>query len=258
MPDSGTEHSSSAGGTIAQGTQAQIPAQGSGARTPVSKPGSHAPGHRTPKRPGAGPSRMRPVLPDKMDQAFRSTPNLAGLLSTPGKQGPSRRRPSLELDLVSDIGDNQAVGGGFIGALPHSFAAHLAKEAIESRHTIEQKVQQELFVKIMMARMNTLEEGFRDVIHEMRGHLRQDDGPGGSRGRVAKAGGRRDRVKDRDTVRPATAAGDIDVATSGPSPTSDAGAFVQPELRATELETGKSELQEALQEARASDRPASH
>ncbi|ETI21416.1 hypothetical protein G647_07763 [Cladophialophora carrionii CBS 160.54] len=246
--DSSTEQSSSIGGTIAPVTKAQVSAPASGTRTPLSKPGSHTPGHRTPKRPTAGPTRMRPVLPGKSEQAFRSTPNLAGLLPVPGQP---RRRPSLELDLVSDIGDNQAVGGGFIGALPSSFAAHVAKEAVESRHAKEQKEQQEMFTKIMMARMNSLEESFRDVIHEMRSHLRHGKGASQSRGR-----GRKDRFGEKEAIRPATA----DADTERPSPKSSRAlekrTFAQSEPGATVTETADKEAKESGK-IPAHDRPVS-
>ena len=189
MLDSNIEQTSSIGETVAPNVNAERSAPVSGTRTPVSRPDSHATGQRTPKRPAAGPARMRPILPGKTEQAFRSTPNLAGLLPIKGRPGQPRRRPSLELDLVSDIGDNQAVGGGFIGALPSSIAV-FRKEAAESRQAEEQKAQQEMFAKIMMARMNSLEESFRDVIHEMRGNLRNNDGGGGSREQVTKGSSR--------------------------------------------------------------------
>ncbi|EXJ55859.1 hypothetical protein A1O7_08790 [Cladophialophora yegresii CBS 114405] len=244
--DSSTEQSSSVGGTIAPVTKAQASAQGSGTRTPFSKPRSHTPGHRTPKRPTAGPTRMRPVLPGKSDQAFRSTPNLAGLLPV---QGQPRRRPSLELDLVSDIGDNQAVGGGFIGALPSSFAAHVAKEAAESRHAKEQKEQQEMFSKIMMARMNSLEESFRDVIHEMRSQLRHGKGASQSRGR-----GRKDRLGEKEAIRPATAGADAEGARPGSSRTPEKGTLAQPQPGVTVTGTAKKQVEE-LGRIPAHDRP---
>jgi hypothetical protein len=248
--DSSTEQSSLVGGTTAPVTKAQLSAHGSGSRTPVSKPGSHTPGHRTPKRPTAGPTRLRPVLPGMNEQAFRSTPNLAGLLPVPSQP---RRRPSLELDLVSDIGDNQAVGGGFIGALPSSFAAHVAKEAVESRRAKEQKAQQEMFTKIMMARMNSLEESFRDVIHEMRSQLRHGEGVSQSRGRVARAD-RKDRDGEKEAVRPATAGADTDGATPISSGTPEKGNSAQPETGATVTELAKKEQEEPV-EVPAHDRP---
>lgn len=233
MGDSGTEHSSSIGETKALAVKTQVSAPGSGTRTPISKPDSHATGHRTPKRPAAGvPSRVRPILPTRHDQAFRSTPNLDQLLPGQGQQSnQSRKKAPLELDLVSDIGDNQAVGGGFIGALPSSFAAHVAKGAVESRQAKEQKEQQEMFAKILMARMNSLEESFRNVVHEVRDHMRHDDYSSRSRGPVARGGGRRERAREAD--RPATAAGDVEAPSPRPLSTPDKANLSPSTLRET-------------------------
>lgn len=255
MLDSSTEQSSSVGGMIALNGKAQTSAPGSGTRTPVSKHESHATGQRTPKRPAAGPTRMRPILPGKTEQAFRSTPNLAGLLLVQGQPSPPRRRPSLELDLVSDIGDNQAVGGGFIGALPSSFAV-FRKEAVESRHAEEQKAQQEIFTKIMMARMNSLEESFRDVIHEMRGNLRNHDGSG-SRERVAKGATRMDKPRGRGPGRPVTADGDTEGAVQKSSGAPESLNVVQPKPGETDIETRKENLKEAVDRPAAPVRPVS-
>lgn len=204
--DSGTDKSSSRGATAIH-----LSAPGSGARTPVSKTVSHTAVHRTPKRLGPGPSRMRPLLPTKDDPAFRSTPNLAGVMEARNKANQTKRRPSLEMDLVSDIGDNRAIGEGYVGALPASFAAALAQGAAGARHAKEKemKEEQEMFTKIMMARMNSLEEGFREVIHEMRESMRNDDTRSRSRGRAARppAAPKEKRVKERDRERPTTSGG---------------------------------------------------
>lgn len=204
--DSGTDKSSSRGATAIQ-----LSAPGSGTRTPVSKPVSQTAGHRTPKRGGPGPSRMRPLLPTKDDPAFRSTPNLAGVMESRNKANQTKRRPSLEMDLVSDIGDNRAIGEGYVGALPASFASALAQGAAVARHAKEKemKEEQEMFTKIMMARMNSLEEGFREVIHEMRENMRNDDNRSRSRGRAARPPTipKEKRVKERDRDRPTTSGG---------------------------------------------------
>ena len=257
MADWGTEQSSSMGEAAAPVTKAQISAHGSGARTPPSKPQSHAAGQRTPKRPAAGPTRMRPILPTKNEQGFRSTPNLAGLLPVQGQPAQLRRRPSLEMDLVSDIGDNKAIGGGFVGALPSSFAAHLAQGQVESRHAKEQKEQQEIFAKVLMARMNTLEESFRDVIHEMRDHMRPNEADSRNRGRVAKPATRKDRTRDKQGRRPVTAGSGADADTLEPSPSSETRASVHSEAAAATTENGKGEKQESVGENPPFERPAS-
>lgn len=203
--DSGTDKSSSRGATAIHRS-----APGSGTRTPISKQVSQTAGHRTPKRLGAGPSRMRPLLPSKDDPAFRSTPNLDGVMEARNKANQTKRRPSLEMDLVSDIGDNRAIGEGYVGALPASFAAALAQGAAGARHAKEKemKAEQEMFTKIMMARMNSLEEGFREVIHEMRETRRNDDNRSRSQGRAARpAAPKEKRIKEKERERPTTSGG---------------------------------------------------
>ena len=168
---------------------------GSGAMTPVSKLSSNhvtstaanAGVRRTPKKttlPGLS-TRPRPIMPPKSNPAFQSAPNLAGLLMlgddrpklrSPFRRGDPQRRSSLAMDIGSDIGDNKAIGGGFLaGAVPASFAtqmAYLTAAQIQEQRrgsAEEGEDRKEMFSRLVLARMNTLEEGLRDVVHEIRG-----------------------------------------------------------------------------------------
>jgi hypothetical protein len=98
-----------------------------------------SPGRRTPKR--GDPKQTRLVLPHR--SAFASVPDFG-------------------LELGSDIGDNKAVGGGFLGAIPSSFATQL----MYPRQTGEDD--RDMLSKLVLARMNNLEEGFREVIREVK------------------------------------------------------------------------------------------
>jgi hypothetical protein len=137
--------------------------QTSGAVSPQHKSNSSGAGAKTPKRQ----PRLRPVMPRKDDPAFRSAPDLAGVLGMTSGRQQRPRRTALEMDLVSDIGDNKAIGGGYVGAIPASFATQMFQSS-NTRQNQEMKEEQERFSRLMMARMNSLEEGFREVIHEMR------------------------------------------------------------------------------------------
>ena len=128
-------------------------------------------GRKTPKR-NAGPAaaRARPIMPPRT--AFQSAPNLAGMLMLNPQQA---RQSSLALDLGSDIGDNKAIGGGFItGGVPASFATHMAwaqnaaKMDSHRRSVDTSSEDQQRMSKLVLARMNTLEEGFREVLKEVR------------------------------------------------------------------------------------------
>jgi hypothetical protein len=110
-----------------------------------------------------------------------------------------------------------------------------------------------MFTKIMMARMNSLEESFRDVIHEMRSQLRHGEGVSQSRGRVAKAD-RKDRDGEKEAVRPATAGADTDGATPRSSGTPEMGNSAQSETGATMTELAKKEQEEPV-EVPAHNRP---
>ena len=162
--DSGTEQSE----TRLSGTASRGPttAPGSGAISPVNKSASSGVGRRSPKKPAHGPTRMRPVLPTKDEPGFRSAPHVTSLMGMNQGRRQERGRSALEMDLVSDIGDNKAIGGGYVGAIPASFATQMF-HAGASRQS-QQKEEQERFERLVMARMNSLEEGFRSVIHEMR------------------------------------------------------------------------------------------
>lgn len=126
---------------------------GSGALTPASA------GRRTPKRG----NRARPIMPPRT--AFQSAPDLAGMLMIDTQQ---ERKPSLAFDIGSDLGDNKAVGGGFV---PASFATQMAfaTSAIRAGQAVAgSHDDQRMMSKMMMARMTNLEEGFRDVVKEVK------------------------------------------------------------------------------------------
>lgn len=156
----------------------------SGTQTPNSKQASNnnTGRPRAQKRGTQGPPRLRPIMPMKGDAGFSSTPNLAGLVMMKDRDD-GQRRPSLEMELVSDIGDNKPMGGGYVGAIPASFATQMAyATGALSRHK-ERNEEQDMLSRIMMARMNSLEEGFREVVHEMRENLKRQGSHSRSRSR---------------------------------------------------------------------------
>lgn len=155
---------------------------GATSQSPSSKLASLPANKKTPKK-----AQPRPSLPQKDSAAFRSTPDIGPLL---GRARPTQipnttgrpRRSSLEMDLISDIGDNKAIGGGYVGAIPASFASQMLHANNAMRQSQLQLRQEEekrrkedsdMFGRLMMARMNTLEEGFREVVHEVRAGIKQ-------------------------------------------------------------------------------------
>ena len=178
-------------------------AAGTGAATPLSASIEK----RTPKRPPPGVTRVRPILPPRT--AFQSTPNLHGLASLLPRNASDRNR-NLAFDIGSDIGDNKAIGGGFVGAMPASLATEMGfanrMQEAKAREKGANEDQQRLS-KIMLARMNMLEEGFKEVLREVKDLKREDASVGRStgddRGSYGKGGGRRNGGGGSGARRPA-------------------------------------------------------
>lgn len=158
-----------------------IPPHKSGVTTPATQSLSTTPSWKVPaKATQMAPSgRVRPKMPFHDSSAFMSTPNLAGLM----RREKDRRRSSLTIGLGSDIGDNKAIGGGFVGAIPASFATqmgygisgrdgHRRKHSSINNHEDDDDEDdnddRDMFGRLVLTRMNKLEEGFKEVIHEMR------------------------------------------------------------------------------------------
>lgn len=78
-----------------------------------------------------------------------------------------RRQASYLLDLGSDLGDNKAIPNAFTGAVPASFTTQMAY-ATGIRHPASPDPNQNRLSKLVLARMNNIEEGFREVIKEVK------------------------------------------------------------------------------------------
>jgi hypothetical protein len=93
----------------------------------------------------------------------------------------SMRQPSFNaraLDLASEIGDNRfvpAIGldSGGVSGIPNSFSEQLLRERERARQREEDRrrdseEQKNMINRIMLSRMHTLEEGFREVLREIK------------------------------------------------------------------------------------------
>ena len=165
--------------TTARNTNTALP---SGAATPA-----NISGHRTPKRsaPGANfVARPRPIMPPR--HAFQSTPALAGFqLLNPDPPRGRRRDPSFNaraLDLASDLGDNRYVADPqFTGPASFSTQMQYAAAGMRELKDLQEKElrrksadeENGMVTRIMLTRMNALEEGFRDILKEVKG-MRSD------------------------------------------------------------------------------------
>lgn len=146
-------------------TRKAVTARNSVKNTGTVTPAASA-GRRTPKRQLPGASRPRPIMPPR--SAFQSAPDLAGMF---GFGRGRERRHSITMDLGSDIGDNKAIGGGYVGGVSNSFATQMAYatgamragQAVAGGNDDQQRMS-----KLMLVRMNALEEGFREVLKEVK------------------------------------------------------------------------------------------
>jgi hypothetical protein len=137
-------------------------------------------GLRTPKRPpivGAATTRPRAIMPP--GQSSRQTPRVADFVSLNQRQ----RDPSfnaMALDLASDLGDNRPQNFGGFNGLPASFSTQIEMAARARRgNQGSGDEESKRMSRIMLARMTTLEEGFRDVLKEVKG-LKTDGAPSSS------------------------------------------------------------------------------
>jgi hypothetical protein len=130
-------------------------------------------------------------------QSSRQTPRVADFVSLNQRQ----RDPSfnaMALDLASDLGDNRPHNFGGFNGLPASFSTQI-EMAARARNRGNQGSDEESkrMSRIMLARMTTLEEGFRDVLKEVKG-LKTDGAPSSSP--PSELARRRNRGKKKSTT----------------------------------------------------------
>jgi hypothetical protein len=152
-----------------------------GTATPGRLDGSSGTGAKTPKHASVPPpgvaSRPRAIMPPRgMSSNLLSKNNLT-------------REPSfnaIALDLASDLGDNNLNPNfGNLNGLPASFTTQFEMAARMKAHQMQKgsdnDSESNRMSRIMLARMTTLEEGFRDMLQEVKG-LKQGESQVGSRG----------------------------------------------------------------------------
>ena len=176
-------------------------------KTNIAPPGgAHTPanisGRRTPKRPTTGANiaaRPRPVMLPR--NLFQSTPALAGFqMLNPEPHRGRQRDPSFNaraLDLASDLGDNRYVPdphftgpASFSTQMQYATAGMRELKELQERDLRRKSVDEEngMVTRIMLTRMNALEEGFRDILKEVKG-MRSDAYTSSRGGSVVDGGG---------------------------------------------------------------------
>ncbi|KAJ5756801.1 hypothetical protein N7533_006344 [Penicillium manginii] len=111
-----------------------------------------------------------------------SVPELESLY-VPDRPGSARPQRSLLFGLGSDLGDNKAVVGAYTGAVPSSFNTQMAFATGGLRREGTSQTQ-DMLSKLVLARMNNIEEGFREVIREVKDLRKTGSSRSGSRPRM--------------------------------------------------------------------------
>ncbi|BAE59025.1 unnamed protein product [Aspergillus oryzae RIB40] len=115
-----------------------------------------------------------------------SVPEFGHFLA-PGPRYSERGPDPILHGLGSDIGDNKAIASGFVGGAPSSLTTQMAYATGGMRRPDSSHSSQDILSKLVLARMNNIEEGFREVIREMKdlrreGTSRSQSGPDESKG----------------------------------------------------------------------------
>ncbi|KAI9794449.1 MAG: hypothetical protein M1816_005519 [Peltula sp. TS41687] len=137
---------------------------GSGLHSPKS------PRKRSPRRTNQAMTKPIPII--RPSAQFQSAPNLAGMdLIGPHQHHELRRQSSsLAFDLGHQVADT-AVGG-----VASSFATQMAIATGAVRPTTGLTGEEsQMISRLMLARMKTLEEGFQEILREVK-HMRREDG----------------------------------------------------------------------------------
>jgi hypothetical protein len=184
---------------------------------PGGSPNEETEGRDTPPRPDADSSdgESRPGISTSVDQGtmkrhildtsrprkppiglnHMSVPEVDSIYLSDRPTG-ARPRSALLFDLGSDLGDNRAVAGGFTGALPSSFHTQLGFAPPVHRREAPTQTQ-DMLSKLVLARMNNIEEGFREVIKEFKDLRRSESSRSPSRPDESRGGTREKKKRDK-------------------------------------------------------------
>lgn len=205
---------------------------------PVGSPNEETEGRVTPTRPDADSSdgESPPAASASVDQgtmkrhildvprprnppiglSHMSVPELDSVYLSDRPTG-TRPRSSLLFDLGSDLGDNKAVAGGFSGALPSSFQTQLGFPPPAIRREAPTQTQ-DMLSKLVLARMNNIEEGFREVIKEFKDLRRSESSRSPSRPDESRGATREKKKRDKKDSKKKSVNSPVSRASSGGTP----------------------------------------
>ncbi|KAI5281919.1 hypothetical protein KEM54_003041, partial [Ascosphaera aggregata] len=131
-----------------------------------------------------------------------------------GLAAPPSPLPPMALDVASDLGDNKAIGNGLVGAVPSSFATQMAYATggLRREPSLERNTStQDLLSRLVLARMKTLEEGFQQVVREVKDLKIRDE-------RVSRREREREWERERERDRERRVGRGLSLGTSVPMP----------------------------------------
>ncbi|KKK25211.1 hypothetical protein ARAM_001061 [Aspergillus rambellii] len=135
--------------------------------SPTRRPHYHS------RNPSGATILYNPILSPSHDEDTDVTSSSAGPMPVPGigdTLGPGswHHATSILDGLGSDLGDNKAIANGFTGDVPSSFTTQMAYATGGIRRGRSPQGSQDILSKLVLARMNNIEEGFREVIKEVK------------------------------------------------------------------------------------------
>lgn len=139
----------------------------------------------------------RTLSPTNVRSNPMSVPNIGNFL---GPNNGSWNQGSVLEGLGSDLGDGKAIANGFVGVAPSSFTTQMAYATGGIRRRGSHDRNQDMLGKLVLARMNNIEEGFREVIKEVK-ELRSNRDQNQSQ---PQNRGDEQRASQRDKRRPGT------------------------------------------------------
>ncbi|KAF4268012.1 hypothetical protein CNMCM8812_001995 [Aspergillus fumigatus] len=133
-----------------------------------------------------------------------SVPDLGSFLPTKS-QHRGRRQASHLYGLGSDLGDNRAIANGFLAALPASFTTQMEYAAGGIPRPDSSGSNQDMLSKLVLARMNNIEEGFREMLKEVKDLRRGESSRSQSRPDEMRSAhkGKKKRMESRDSKKKA-------------------------------------------------------
>lgn len=166
------------------------------AQTPENEPAAVNPVDRwTPRRHSMDTGRSRIASMARSNPM--SVPDFGSVL-VPNAERRQRHRPSILDGLGSDLGDNKAIANGFVGGVPSSLTTQMVYATGGIRRTESSNSSQDLLSKLVLARMNNIEEGFREVIKEVKDLRREGTSRSQSRPDELRASNAREKKKRTD------------------------------------------------------------